>query len=125
MKVFVYYNLRKKVWSVKDVKTGLVIAHLNSVVIKDATFKVSEAGRQRVLKEKRKNVHAGVQGILAQEIEADQWLLDNENGRVDTTRYNPYKYKSFVFGLYDEPIHNAEIVKMECSIKPTVTAYRS
>lgn len=62
--VFVYFNLHKKVFSVKDVKTGRVIAHANTVKLQNAYPKVSEKGRQRVLKEQRKNVHAGIRGEL-------------------------------------------------------------
>ena len=66
MKVFVYFNLHKKVWSVKALEgpnKGKVIEHTTNINIANAKFKVSEAGRQRVLKEKKKNVHAGVTGI--------------------------------------------------------------
>ena len=48
-KVFVYRNLHKKCYSVKDWKTKKVIAHVDNIFLKDAVFKVSEAGRQRVL----------------------------------------------------------------------------
>jgi hypothetical protein len=87
--VFVYFNLHKKLFSVKDVKTGLVVAHTNQIELKDATFKVSEAGRQRVLREKKKNVHAGVAGYF---VGAD---FETAEGMTQLT-YNPYKYDSFV-----------------------------
>lgn len=67
MKVFVYFNLHRKLWSVKalDGKArGKVIAHCERVIVRGASFKVSEAGRQRVLREGRKNVHAGIVGEL-------------------------------------------------------------
>jgi len=41
---------------------GKVIDHVLGLALKDATFKVSRAGRERVIREQRKNVHAGVQG---------------------------------------------------------------
>ena len=49
MKVFVYWNLHKKVWSVKalqGLQKGRVVAHRNDVMIENAEFRVSEAGRQ-------------------------------------------------------------------------------
>ena len=104
MKVFVYFNLHKKVWSVKALsgpKKGLVIAHLDRLVLDECAFKVSEAGRQRVLREKRKNVHAGVVGTLAEEI------VENI-GAVVT--YNPYKYNSFVTRDNEQPIYTARRV---------------
>lgn len=87
MKVFVYRNLHKKCYSVKCWKTKKVIAHVEKISLIDAKFKVSEAGRQRVIKEKRKNVHAGVLGTIS-----DVSLIC-QGTRVT---YNPYKFNSFV-----------------------------
>jgi hypothetical protein len=75
------------VWSIKSVKTGLVISRSPIVYIKQAKLKVSEAGRMRVLKEKRKNVHAGVEGIV---------LKSKPKNKLWTrVSYNPYKNKGF------------------------------
>ena len=60
--VFVYKNLHKDCWSVKQ--DGLVKLHTNDITLYDCEFKVSKVGRDRVLKEKRKNVHAGVRGYI-------------------------------------------------------------
>lgn len=87
----VYRNLTKKCWSLRDSKTRLVIAHRDSLWLRDCTFKVSEAGRQRVLREKRKNVHAFVKGEL---------ILDREfHDRMTNVRYNPYEGPNFT--MYD------------------------
>jgi hypothetical protein len=43
----------------------ILIGHTDNLVIKCPRFYVSERGRQRVLKNKRKNVHAYCEGILA------------------------------------------------------------
>lgn len=59
-RAFVYRNLANGCWSVKV--SGLVALHADTVLLRNAEFVVSEAGRQRVLKERRKNVHAGVRG---------------------------------------------------------------
>ena len=64
IEVFVYFNLRKKLFSVKSKETGRVIAHANCVRLKNATFKISNAGRLRALKAGQRNVHAGIEGIL-------------------------------------------------------------
>jgi hypothetical protein len=64
MKVFVYRNLRRGCLSVRDTKTRRVIAHVDEIFLRDVKFKVSKAGRERVLKEKQKNVHAGVEGNI-------------------------------------------------------------
>ena len=57
MRVFVYYNLHKKLWSVKALEgpqKGRVIRRANHVTLRDAMPKVSQKGRERVLREKRK-----------------------------------------------------------------------
>jgi len=100
--VEVYFNLHKKIFSVRLVKTRRVVLHTDSIILKDVTFKVSEAGRQRVLKEKRKNVHAWARGTF---VEAGGCDLAVWPGKVVRVKYNPYKYDTFVtdFG----PIHTA------------------
>lgn len=109
-KVFVYFNLRKKVWSIKALsgpKKGKVIAHANEVVIQDPEFRVSEAGRQRVLRQKRKNVHAGVAGGL---IYYGRQLPIQTNGRAVT--YNPYKAPTFTFVDDGSPARKAGIARL-------------
>lgn len=86
MKVFVYYNLHKHCWSIKALEgnnKGRVIDHVDVVTLHDPIFKVSEAGRQRVINERRKNVHAGVVGQLT---------ADNINPSQNSIHvsYNPY-----------------------------------
>lgn len=103
--VFVYYNLHKHVFSVKDVKTGLVVAHTSVIHLENATFKVSEAGRQRVLAEKRKNVHAGVRGTF---VRPEPWNLTS----VKRATYNPYLFSSFVDVASQEPLEQASEVML-------------
>jgi hypothetical protein len=93
MKVFVYYNLHKHLWSIKALEgkdKGRVIAHRKELALFRCTPKVSQAGRKRVLKEKRKNVHAGMVGT---------WYRCNLRHDLDRrgVTYNPYKYESFVY----------------------------
>ena len=52
MKVFVYFNLHKKCWSVMDWKSKLVVGHCDEISLDNPVFKVSQAGRDRVRKEK-------------------------------------------------------------------------
>ena len=100
-RVMVYFNLHRKLWSIKSLKTGLVIGHRNTIVLSDVEPKVSESGRQRVLKEKKKNVHAGLIGTLKSVKELKHSL---ENFKEIT--YNPYKYTSFVFKDNDSVYFN-------------------
>jgi hypothetical protein len=65
VRVFVYWNLHRKCWSVRAEQgpdKGRVIAHTDHLTLANVQFRVSEAGRQRVLREGRKNVHAGCVG---------------------------------------------------------------
>lgn len=105
MKVFIYFNLHKKCFSIKALEgpnKGRVIAHRSKALVFDATFKVSEAGRQRVLREQRKNVHAGVVGEwIGAEDGNDAATIDMIATNGSAITYNPYKHDSFVH-LYGE-----------------------
>ena len=96
----VYYNLHKKCLSVQF--KGKVIEHTISICLKDVIFKVSQKGRERVLREKRKNVHAFVCGIPD-----DGWPIDQNERKVT---YNPYKFNSFVYADNLEPVYKAKWV---------------
>lgn len=108
-KFYIYYNLHRKCWSVKY--RGKVIAHPQNIVAIDAEFRVSEKGRQRVLREKRKSVHAYV---VARSIVKD---LDEGQAKMfgnafdHPVRYNPYMFSTFVDRFF-EPIKSAETVWM-------------
>jgi hypothetical protein len=108
---FVYYNLHKHLFSCKNKKSGLVDFRANTVVLKDCIFKVSQKGRQRVIKEQRKNVHAGVVGtILGLEDGSD--ILDvyrASNLAFKEVTYNPYKFDSFVCKQSLKPIYEAKM----------------
>lgn len=113
-KVFVYFNLHKKCFSVKALEgamKGRVIAHRHDVVLYDATFKVSEAGRQRVLREKSKNVHAGVCGTW-DERSFDRQTIDQIIVIGQAIMYNPYKYDSFVTLYGEAPVKTANIAAL-------------
>ena len=84
--VQVYWNFHKKCFSLRQ--NGLVVGYANCISLKDAQFKVSEAGRQRVLRTRRKNVHAYVQGLLR--------MLPTEDDYWDVkVVYDPYKDSHF------------------------------
>ena len=98
MKAKVYFNLHKKTWSILHMtpKGWRLWGHSPHVVLADVTWKVSEAGRQRVLRERRKNVHAFGIGT---------WL-DHESppeGDFKPVKYNPYECGSFC--IEGVPVH--------------------
>lgn len=86
-----YFNLHRKTFSLRGQKSGLVFAYSDSVFLKNCKFKVSQAGRLRVIKEKKKNVHALVEGDLIQPEETIQVNTSDVCG----FSYNPYKVESF------------------------------
>jgi hypothetical protein len=91
MRVFVYRNLRKQCFSIKALegpRKGRVIAHRHFVDLTDVTFKVSEAGRQRVLRTGHKNVHAGLVG------QWDDTLVPHAEP-LHAVRYNPRESGEF------------------------------
>jgi len=59
-RVMVYYNLHKHTFSVS--RNGRVITHADYVKLNDVEFRVRQGGREKVLKDKRKNVHSFVIG---------------------------------------------------------------
>jgi len=89
MNVQVYWNFNRKCWSVVSTQSGLVIAHKEELFLIDAFFEVSQSGRLRVLRQKRKNVHAKVRGKWVHE----GWGKAFANQRV---RYNPYRDVCFM-----------------------------
>lgn len=101
------------VWSIKDKETGLVVMHADSVAISNPRFVVNESGRQRVLKEQRKNVHAYVEGRLSAvsgrpykgRMPAVTGSRFNGSSEFMRASYNPYKAGHFTTG--DVPLSAA------------------
>jgi hypothetical protein len=110
-KVFVYKNLHKDCWSIRQ--DGLVKAHSNDkpVLLYSATMKVNKKGRERVLKEKRKNVHAGISGYLSNPIPYTEAWDDIGWWEMAPITYNPYKHSSFVDSRTKKPRWFASFVK--------------
>lgn len=92
-KYYIYKNLRTGGFSIRY--RGKVIDRLYTFSAIGVEFKINELGRQRVIKERQKNVHAFV---VADKYIAKNYpilkgdLLDNK-GRVT---YNPYTAAHFV-----------------------------
>lgn len=89
--VKVYRNLNNGLFSV--VQGNIVVAHVDSITLTDVSFKVSEAGRQRVITTKQKNVHAYVVGKVV--AVNDLQLKNIDNNTPSRIRYNPYKFGYF------------------------------
>jgi len=99
-RVYVYWNLHKDLFSVR--RDGRVRRHANHVQLRNVKFSVSEAGRQRVLASKNKNVHAGIRGD-----DCDTLPEFKTRGWRRVT-YNPYLFDHFVTANGHEPLAGAE-----------------
>lgn len=102
LRVKVYWNLHKKCWSIQH--KGKVIKHVQTCLLNNAVFKVSEAGRQRVIKEKRKNVHAFVVGDII------DLNCDCPEELKREVSYNPYKHPWFYFKRTMNKVEDVSLV---------------
>ncbi len=108
-RVMVYYNLHKHTFSVTF--DGKVIMHADFVKLSDVEFRVRKGGRDRVRREKSKNVHAFVIGYLEDFCQYPcETIPEEPNGIVVT--YRPDIYDSFVYKETEEPVFHANVVDM-------------
>ena len=87
------------------------MCHAHRVHIKDPEFVVRQSGRERVLREGKKNVHAFVRGEAT-------CFTDFEYEKcptLDSIRYNPYKYAGFVRMPDEKLVHSADRAYMQVS----------
>ena len=108
MRVEVYFNLHKYIWSVRSARTGRVILHTDKVHIRNPEFVVRQAGRNRVLHEGKKNVHAFVRGDVCYFDDWNPEILD-----VDIVGYNPYRAATFVSAHDTSPVRTAKRAVLE------------
>lgn len=100
--VEVYRNTNRKgvVYTIRQ--GGYVVAHADEVMLVNAEFHVSEAGRKRVKKTGRKNVHAWVRGELVKE--------KGPAEKMFPVGYNPKRFKTFRRLDRKRPIQKAAFV---------------
>ena len=100
-RIEVYRNLHKDCFSIR--KNGRVVKHLfndEKLDMEDVKFAVQPAGRVKVLRERKKNVHAFVRGT---------YISKGLAAWQSVASYNPYKYGHFFtsFGGNASPIYEA------------------
>jgi hypothetical protein len=123
MRIEAYYNLHKQCLSARPTGRYGYVRHYQFLAVKNVKFAVQPAGRQKVLNEKKKNVHAFVRGDMVtwsphrKEGEFyDPMDIDvsverfREDDRYREVTYNPYKYESFVTADSKYPIYEADHV---------------
>lgn len=120
----IYFNLHKKTFSIKSKKTGLVIGLEKELILHNVTPKVYEKGRQRVIKEKRKNVHAYLD---CESYTASRHHLEKVSHSSTLVYYNPYRQDRFT--LVDAQINYIEdfvrgdrlLLTADASGRPTIS----
>lgn len=105
-KTWCYRNLHRGGYSM--VQDNLVVAHADEVTLVGVTFVVREAGRQRVLSEGVKNVHAFVVGRVP------EMVLCPANLTWYKARYNPKRSACFEAEINGEwlPMESAAAVTL-------------
>ena len=109
MQVEIYMNVRKfnrgePFWSVRDKKTGKVIQHEEELVVKNCWFTVQPAGRDKVRAQKRKNVHAWVNGTIMPDVRMNHG--NESHYPIEERRhvsYNPYTHDHFEVATESAP----------------------
>lgn len=92
--VDVYRNLHTGKWSVRAVDgpdKGKVIAHVDEIGLWGAEYRVSQAGRERVIRTGVKNVHAVVRGKVSTYIPHKRLVAMRQR-----VAYNPFRFGTFM-----------------------------
>jgi hypothetical protein len=86
----VYRNLHKNMYSIQQ--GGLVVAYAERLCVRDFKTIVGKKSRDRVLKEKSKNVHAFIEGYYET---SGMGTSAAKNDLPAIIRYDPYKFDFF------------------------------
>jgi hypothetical protein len=122
----VYWNLHKRIWSVRSCATGRVAMHARHVVLREVSFVVQPAGRNKVLRERRKNVHAFARGDYwhsSRSEDASGYMTGSylryaklrEGAECVRVTYNPYVSDQFMEVETGLPVKDANWVLLTCA----------
>ncbi len=100
-KYYIYRNLHTKGFSIKY--RGKVVDRGNCFFGENVTFKVSELGRQRVITDTQKNVHA--YAVCDKYYHAGAVQTGSDDKIIS---YNPYKVGNFIYN--GKKIETADVV---------------
>lgn len=102
---FIYYDSTRKTFSIRCQKTRRVVNKSDLIVVDNAQFFVSDRGRERVRRERKKQVHAGV----VCEDYTTQWRSTKGGVLVS---YNPYTNEGFIRKDTGERVEEARRVML-------------
>lgn len=109
--VRVHWHLTAKLWSVSDPATRRVTGYTPHLTLWSPRAHISEAGRQRAIREGRRNVHCWVGGVTGQS--ALHRIRDESLAEFPTISYNPFRAPHFCWTEGGEQAHvfyNARIL---------------
>ena len=116
MRIFVYWNIYDKVFTVQNRLTGRVRRHAESLTLRDADFEIDQAERDRMIRDARKTLHAGVRGEIVPDVP------ESLEGWTQVI-YVPELHEGFVSADEGRPVARAEFVRLETRAgKPHVFA---
>lgn len=110
----IYYNLHKGGFTVQhyiDGKGWRKLDTIDSLMAYNATFKVMENGRQKVIKEKRKNVHAFILCTSFSKLKTHTDFFGKQ------LYYNPYKTAAFIDKGTQKPVEKVSNLYLDSFIK--------
>lgn len=121
--VQVYFNTTRQCWSVRDKQTRKVIAYPKNITLhghigspisgKTCRFHVGQSGRDRVVREKRKNIHAWVEGkVIAVDLDVTMPRLSELGAERQEAEYDPYRMYHFINKKTWVPVGRAATVQL-------------
>lgn len=102
--VWVAFHFYRKCFSIRSGSSRKVVGYTDSILLREVVFQVNRSGRERVLRERMKNVHAFVAGIP---MDSAAELADQARRQWPEACYSPYLTDSFVDKLTGERITEA------------------
>ena len=114
-RVYVYWNLHRKLWSVRQ--SGLIVDHAHLLSLRDCKFLVGKAGQARVRREGKKNVHAYIKGHmwpsqLTLMFVDDLFTKAGYPAQWEQFRYDPRIYGAFLTDNKSRVIERAVVVEL-------------
>lgn len=106
--VYVYKNLHKALYSIKQ--KGVVVAHAERLCLGEVEFIVNEKLRQKVLRDKQKNVHAYLKGFYET---SGMGTCATRNDLSVAVYYNPYITKKFINKNYNTELKGAKFAILD------------
>lgn len=108
--VRVFRNWKRGCFSI--MQGGLLKASARSIRLRDVEFLVRASGRERMVRQQRKNVHAYAIGHLEDFVQAgDQRIMAPLGGRGFL--YDAYRFETFVDAEDHSPVHGASMVQFD------------